>query len=217
MVVGRRKAATFSFLDEKVDQKLQGWQNQVLSKAGKVTLLKTAAQVVPDFWMSMLLIPLEVCDKIEKRMNAFWWGNGEGGKGIKWLSWERLCSVKEAGGLGFKRLREFNIAMLAKQAWRIVNETNPLVTCIMRARYFPNSNFLDAKMGSNPSYVWRSLMEAQDIVRQGFRKRIGNGESTGIWQVPWLLCSENGYLTTDMPEELKEARVEGLIDENRKE
>lgn len=80
MCVGRRKTATFSFLSERIDQKLQTWQNQTLSKAGKILLLKTAAQVVPNFWMSMFLIPIEVCDRIEKKMNAFWWGDGNSGK-----------------------------------------------------------------------------------------------------------------------------------------
>lgn len=116
MIVGRRKSATFSFLLERIQQKLQGWQNQSLSKAGKITLLKTAAQVVPNFWMSMFCIPLAVCEGIEKTMNAFWWGDGRSGRGIKWMSWERLCEIKEDGGLGFKQLRSFNVAMLAKHA-----------------------------------------------------------------------------------------------------
>ncbi|XP_074355726.1 uncharacterized protein LOC141695374 [Apium graveolens] len=216
MCVGRRKAATFSFLSDKINQKLQLWQNQTLSKAGKVTLLKTAAQVVPNFWMSMLLIPLEVSDRIEKSMNAFWWGSGNSGRGIKWISWERLCTVKEDGGLGFKRLREFNVAMLAKQAWRVINNANPLLTDLLRARYFPNSNFLDAKLGSSPSYVWRSLMEAQGVIRQGYRRRIGDGKDTKIWKVPWLPCSLNGYLTTDIPEELQDITVENLMDESKR-
>lgn len=87
-------------------------------------------------------------------MNAFWWGNGTSNRGIKWMSWERMCKVKEDGGLGFKKLRHFNISMLAKQAWRLVNNTNPLLTKVMQARYFPGSDFLNAKLGINPSYVW---------------------------------------------------------------
>ncbi|XP_074347578.1 uncharacterized protein LOC141686442 [Apium graveolens] len=78
---------------------------------GKLTLLKGAAQTIPNFWMQLFLIPTEICESIEKKMNSYWWGSG-----IKWMSWTRLCEVKEGGGLGFKRLREFNMAMLAKQA-----------------------------------------------------------------------------------------------------
>lgn len=116
MVVGRNKTSTFSFLSKRVEEKLQGWQNQVISKAGKMVLIKTAAQVVPNFWMSMFLIPAQVCDRIEKAMNAYWWGNKSSNKGIKWMSWGKLCAVKEEGGLGFKSLHNFNLAMLAKQA-----------------------------------------------------------------------------------------------------
>lgn len=76
MVIGRNKTETFSFLLERVQQKLHGWKNQTLSKAGKVLLLKTAAQVIVNFWMNM-------CDKIEKAMKAFWWGNGSGGPRTK--------------------------------------------------------------------------------------------------------------------------------------
>lgn len=64
--------------------------------------------------------------------------------GIRWMSWERLCEPNEMGGLGFRQLREFNIAMLGKQAWRLINNANPLVTEIMKARYYPRTDFLNA-------------------------------------------------------------------------
>lgn len=72
------------------------------------------------------------------------------------MLWERLCAFKEDGGLGFKKLRSFNVKMLAKQACRIITNANPLVTSLMRARYFPHKYFLNASIGTNLSYVWRS-------------------------------------------------------------
>lgn len=81
-----------------MEQKLQTWGTQSLSKEGKVILLKTAAQVVPNFWMNLLLISIEVCEGIERKMNAFWWGNGCRNGGIRWMSWDRLCGIKEEGG-----------------------------------------------------------------------------------------------------------------------
>lgn len=71
MRIGRNKVADFSFLVDRVDQKLQSWSTQAISRAGKVILLKTAAQSIPNFWMNLLLIPNEICDRIEKKMNAF--------------------------------------------------------------------------------------------------------------------------------------------------
>lgn len=164
------------------------WNMQNISKADKVTLLKTAAQSILNFWMSLLLIPLDVCDTIEKRMNAYWWGGNEVRNGIKWTSWERLCEVKE-GGLGFKSLRDFNIAMLAKQAWRLMNNVNPLGNCSYK-RYYGHSEFLDATVGVNPSYMLRSIMATQDVMKQGARRKIGDGHETRIWKIPWLPCHE---------------------------
>lgn len=65
--------------------------------------------------MNLLLIPVQICDGVEKKMNKSWWGNGGAGNALRWLSWEKLCVVKEGGELGFKKLKNFNIAMLAKQ------------------------------------------------------------------------------------------------------
>lgn len=58
MRVGRKKNEVFSFVSDKVRQKLQGWRNKPLSKGGKCLLLKSAAQTIPTFWMNLLLIDL---------------------------------------------------------------------------------------------------------------------------------------------------------------
>lgn len=91
------------------------------------------------------------------------------------MAWDKLCKVKENGGLGFKKLRDFNVAMLAKQTWRLVNNSNPLVTKLMQARYYPGTDFLNVILGNSPSYVCRSLFKAQEIVKQGGCKHIGKG------------------------------------------
>lgn len=114
MRIGANKTAVFGCLVDKIEQKLQPWKRQNISKAGKVTLLK-AAQSIPNFWMSLLLVPVEICSKIENIMNGYWWGGGGEHKGIRWIKWRTLCDVKEVGGLEFHKLQEFNVAMLPKQ------------------------------------------------------------------------------------------------------
>lgn len=113
--------------------------------------------------------------------------------------------------MGFRELSKFNIVMLAKQGWRLLNNCNPLVTQIMKARYFPSCDFLQAKIGVNPCYMWRSILAAQELVCQGSRKRIGNGEATAVWGIPRLPCKDNGYLTTEMPHQLEDIRVVNFL------
>lgn len=48
-------------------------------------------------------------------MNTYWWGHGtDPKKGIKWESWDKLCRAKAEGGMGFRNLHIFNVAMLGK-------------------------------------------------------------------------------------------------------
>lgn len=130
------------------------------------------------------------------------------------MAWDRLSVSKFGGGLGVKSLGIFNKAMLAKQGWRILNEENPLVSKILKAKYFPKSDFLNAKLGANPNYMWKSIMSAQDAIRSGCRRRIGDGLSTKVWEVPWLPSVENVYVTTTAAPELKDIEVYNLYDVN---
>lgn len=129
------------------------------------------------------------------------------------MEWSRMCMPKSCGGLGVRDLRKFNLAMLAKQGWRLLQETNTLVSTIMKAKYYPDSTILDAKLGNNPSYVWRSLVAAMDVVKAGARRQIGNGQATKIWHIPWLPSEDNGCVTTIMPEHLKDDTVNSLMNE----
>ena len=63
-------------------------------------------------------------------------------------------------GMGFKQLKPFNLALLANHGWRLLMGQNSLVYHVFKAKYFPNCDFVEASLGANPSYVWRSLMAA---------------------------------------------------------
>ncbi|KAL8089642.1 hypothetical protein AgCh_039213 [Apium graveolens] len=55
------------------------------------------------------------------------------------------------------------------------------------------------KLGDSPSYKWRSIVAAQDLWKQGCRKRIGTRMETFVWQIPWLPCAVDGFILTNIP------------------
>ena len=120
-------------------------------------------------------------------INAFQWGHGGNmRRGLHWMSWERFSVHKNFGGMGFKDLTSFNVAMLGKQGWRFQTDSSSLVCRLFKARYFPNSDFIGSKIGHNPSYVWRSTFSAKIVVKQGARWRIDSGVNIPFLGAPWL-------------------------------
>ncbi|GAA0144406.1 hypothetical protein LIER_04863 [Lithospermum erythrorhizon] len=69
-----------------------------------------------------------------------------------------------------------NLALLAKQGWRMVTRQTSLLFKILKGRYFRNGSFLNAKMGSNPSFGWRSLLEGRKIQEAENRAEKGHGK-----------------------------------------
>lgn len=92
-------------------------------------------------------------------MCKYWWKSGNKEKNIHWMSWERMCASKFHGGLGFRHLHEFNVALLGKQGWRIVTNPTSLVARMFKAKYFPNEPWLPNN--DNP-YVTTESTDIED-------------------------------------------------------
>ncbi|XP_074306059.1 uncharacterized protein LOC141641287 [Silene latifolia] len=163
-----------------------GWRGAMLSKAGKETLIKSIVQAIPTYAMSVFKIPNFFCDEIRSLITSFWWGASNGRKKIPWIAWEKMCRSKEHGGLGFRDFQLFNKALLGKQGWRLMTEDTSLMARVIRGKYFADRGFLEAELGSNPSYSWRSIWESKEVIMLGARKRIGDGWSTNVWLDPWI-------------------------------
>ncbi|XP_031131836.1 uncharacterized protein LOC116033219 [Ipomoea triloba] len=162
--------------------------------------------------MGVFLLPVGLCKEIEKVMNSFWWKGGKReNKGIHWKSWDKLCHPKKWGGMGFRSLRDFNLAMLSKQSWRLINNQTSLAAQIFRARYYPNSSFLEAKLGTNSSFIWSSLVQTQDIIRKHSKWRVGNGSNINIWTEDWLPDKQNPKVCSFPYPLMEDAKVADLI------
>ena len=84
--------------------------------------------------------------------------------------------------MGFKDLKAFNLALLAKQGWRLSKNSDSLTYRVFKAKYFAGSSFLEAQVGKKPSYVWRIIMAAKETVEKGSRWCVGNGRTVEIWR-----------------------------------
>jgi hypothetical protein len=176
----------FKYLKDRVWKRVQGWIEKSLSSGGKEVLIKAVAQVILTYSMACFRLPRGLCQHIDGLLRSFWWGSKEGKRRACWAAWEEMTKLKYLGGLGFRDIEMFNLALLARQAWRLLQELTSLSARVLKAAYYPDGDFLNANLGSSPSRVWRAIMDGKNVLEQGIIKRVGTGESINIWKTNWL-------------------------------
>ncbi|CAL9012588.1 unnamed protein product, partial [Prunus brigantina] len=94
---------------------------------------------MPNHAMSCFKLPVSLCWDIESEIARFWWKNGKDRKPIHWVGWKHLSMLKKDGGLGFRDLVCFNLAMLAKVGWRILGQPHSLLGRVLHDKYHSGS------------------------------------------------------------------------------
>uniref|UniRef100_A0A453DTR3 Uncharacterized protein n=1 Tax=Aegilops tauschii subsp. strangulata TaxID=200361 RepID=A0A453DTR3_AEGTS len=107
-------------------------------------------------------------------------------KKVHWIAWDKMCTRKHEGGLGFRDPEAFNQALLAKQAWRILHVPSSLCVRVLMARYFPDSSILSATCPGGGSYTFRNIIHGGNLLLDGLIRRIGYGSKIMIHQDNWI-------------------------------
>ena len=164
---GRVHKGQFESLQERLRKRLIDWSEQFVSSGNNEILIKAVAQAIPTYVMSVFRLPASVCDDLTRMMRQYWWGVENGKRKMAWLSWEKMILPKDMGGMGFRDMRSFNQALLAKQAWRLLDSPDSLCARLLRAKYYPNGNLLDTVFPSSSSAVWKGIMHGLDLLKKG--------------------------------------------------
>jgi hypothetical protein len=209
--VGADRSDFFEHFIERIIQRINGWKEKHLSIGGKEILFKAVAQAIPIYAMSIFLIPKGVCKKMMDAISSFWWGDEENSNKMHRFAWWKLCYPKREGGMGFRDFHSFNLAMLAKQVWRLVTESDSLCATVFRSKYYPNSDILKAGPKSSSSFTWQSILAGIPTFKRGYIRRVGNGEKIKIYIEPWIPASPDRRIISPRGEVVY-TRVSELID-----
>ena len=182
----------------------------LLSRAGKEILTKVVAQSIPTYTMNVFQLPMKLCDELDA-CAKFWWGQVENERKIHWKSWDKLLTSKKDGGMDFCDLKVFNLAMLAKQGWRMILEIDSFLYRCFKARYFPRTTFLEAVESPNSSFVWKSNMATLPILKLGHCWRVGNGCSIRVQGDKWIPNHPTNKIMHPPNDDIEDRVVSDLI------
>lgn len=181
---GRMHNGKFQNLQERLAKRILLWGNQ--SQGGKEVLIKAVAQALPTYIMGVFKLPFELCDDLTRMMGSYWWGAENGKRKTHWVAWEDMVKPKGHGGMGFRDMRLFNQALLARQAWRLLQFPDSLCARVLKAKYYPNGVLTDTVFTGNASSTWHAIEYGLDLLKKGIIWRVGNGANIRTWRDPWI-------------------------------
>ena len=171
---------------ERIKQKGSSWTNRFLSKAGKLTMIKSVLSPIPSYSMTCFKLPVSLCKRIQAAVTRFWWDDSVGQQKMAWTSWEKMTKPKAIGGLGFRDFQAWNDAFLGKLAWRLHNNPDLLLSKVLFGKYCHSESFMEVTQKSASSHGWRGVLIGRDLLKENMGWVVGNGSSIRIWDDAWL-------------------------------
>jgi hypothetical protein len=97
----------------------------------------------PSYAMSTFLLPMSFCNKLDKIFKNFWWGfPAKKSRNLSLKAWDSLCIPKLLGGLGLRKMREVNLALVIKLGWRLLTKSDSLWVSQLHCKYLNSFTFL---------------------------------------------------------------------------
>ncbi|XP_062028816.1 uncharacterized protein LOC133744789 [Rosa rugosa] len=231
MELGNSKIEALAYIRERIKQKLDGWKANVLSQAGRETLIKAVAMAVPAYPMSIFLMPVTLCKAINSDIANFWWGFSDahkkstGGLGI--ISARAKLREERSSGLMFPAL--FALAEeLYENARPQFEELHTQQSTVRKEKIhfledpesarvpfiaLKESDWLEFHnlIGSHNSKAWR------DVIADNALWQVKNGKSIDVWKDRWVPNQNGGLIIpTDTSNRFTPLLVSEVIDEERK-
>ncbi|RVW54791.1 putative ribonuclease H protein [Vitis vinifera] len=139
-----------------------------------------------------------VAQRLEKLQRDFLWGGGNLERKVHLVNWEVVCTEKEKGGLGLRKLVPLNKALLGKWIWRFACEKENLWKQVLLAKIWARGfwledqkgNFLHVLRGYKPtleedSVYWKGGRNGQFKVKEAYNLVVNtvanNFPKSNIW------------------------------------
>lgn len=150
--------------------------------------------------------------KIESLCSRFLWaGNIETRSKAK-VAWSTVCLPKNEGGLGLRRISDWNTTLCLRLIWLLFSNSGSLwVAWQIHHHGLDAISFWDVQLKNGDSWLWKCLLKIRHLAKKFIRCSVGNGNKGWFWHDNWSplgplldLLGENGPRELRIP---RNARV----------
>ncbi|KAJ9673913.1 hypothetical protein PVL29_023454 [Vitis rotundifolia] len=149
--------------------------------------------------MSLFRMPKIAARRLEKLQKDFLWGGGRLERKIHLINWEVVCTQKEKGGVGIRKIDLLNKALLGKWIWRFAFERDILWKKVIGVKYGQegfgwrtNKACRTFRVG-----VWKEILKEANWCWDNMMFKVGKGTRISFWTDHW--CG-NAALSHNFPQ-----------------
>ncbi|XP_062104193.1 uncharacterized protein LOC133815357 [Humulus lupulus] len=82
------------------------------------------------------------------------------------VSWDEVCRPKAEGGLGFRRIKEWNEAAIGKYVWVVASKKDSLWVRWIHAVYIGDGDWWDYKASNGSSWYWKQIVKVKEKYKE---------------------------------------------------
>lgn len=176
---GVQKTKDWLWLVNKVEKKISHWSFRWLSLGGRHTLCKSVLENESVYWLSLVVVPLSILQRIRKLLINFLWKGNTNTHHYHLANWESLAQPKRFGGWGLLNIIIFSKALTTTTLWRALT-SNGLWKKVLKEKYLHSVSvikWLRSETFAKPSTskIWKNLLKTVHIINNWLTWKLGSG------------------------------------------
>ncbi|XP_018473666.2 uncharacterized protein LOC108844879 [Raphanus sativus] len=170
---------------ERITNKLHSWTVKCLSFAGKIRMVTSVIYGMVNFWSSVFTLPKRFYAKVDSLCSAFLWNNKTTSATGARVSWESICQPKQEGGLGIRKLEDYQSVFQLKRVWNYFSSPESPWSRYLSNNVFNRNSYWTMETTARVSATVRNMISIKPTVEYFLRCAIGDGRSASFWFDWW--------------------------------
>lgn len=148
-------------------------------------MIYTVIYGMVNFWSSVFVLPKWFYAKVDSLCSGFLWKNSTTSASWAHVSWESICKPKAEGGLGLRKLEEFELVFRLKRVWLFFYGSGSLWVPWLRDNRFGGRSMWLIDDSPRYSRTVRSMLQLKQELQLFLRCNVGDGNTASFWYDYW--------------------------------